>query len=255
MVKINGDVYLKTFYIPCGNLSQEYLDLQMKLKIMQMLTFGQVDIAYLADEIGMSDFLSMLKEEYDPEIAMAPTGGMSYDKDSETYVMEFKVMPTTPYVDMESYLLLDTERFMALAVYLEVDNPDDGEEYIVGPNSLIDYKTTFLEMQQEVIRWLQFMDISQEGTTLQDILSSFTEFVVGVVYIGEVAIVIFDTLELFGEDWYNSLTETPEPVLDYGVEGSSNQNIMLGFDNKAIADFANPDIDINDTDDKDWSSF
>ena len=255
MVKINGDVYLKTFYIPCGNLSQEYLDLQMKLKIMQMLTFGQVDIAYLSDEIGMDEFLSMLKEEYDPEIAMAPTGGMQYDSESETYIMEFKVMPTTYNVNMESYLLLDTERFMALAVYLEVENPDDGEEYIVGPNSRIDYKSTFLEMQQEVIRWLQLMDISQPDMTLQDILSSFTEFVVGVVYVGEVAIIIFDTLELFGEDWYAGLTDTPEPVLDYGTDGNSNQNVMLGFDNRQFDDFGDPSIDIDDTDDKDWSSF
>ena len=255
MVKINGDVYLKTFYIPCGNLSQEYLDIQLKLKIMQMLAFGQVDIAYLSNEIGMNEFLSMLKEEYDPEIAIAPTGGMQYDSESESYIMEFRVMPIKPNVDMESYLLLDTERYTALALYLEVENPDDGEEYIVGPNSLIDYETTLKEMQQEVMRWLQYMDISQPNTTLQDVLSSFTEFVMGVYYIGEVAIVIFDTLELFGEEWYNSLTDTPEPVFDYGADGNSNQNIMLGFSDKSLDDFGDPSVDINDTDDKDWSSF
>lgn len=253
MVKINGDIFLKTFYIPCGNLTEEYLNIQLKIKIMQMMMNGQIDMAYLGEEIGMKDFLAMIKEEYNPEISMKPSGQITYDSNSESYVMEYKIWPNRPGVDMDSYLVLDTERYAALALYLKAENPEDGDEYIVGPNSYIDYKNTLLEMQQEAIRWLEYMDISEPDLKLDNILTQFSEFIVGVIYLGEVVVVVFDTIELFGEPWGTSASQE---MMEYGMNGCSNQNILLGFENtKQFEDFGDPGIDVNETDDNDWSSF
>lgn len=244
---IRSKMYLKTFYIPCGNLDEDYLNLQLKLKTMQMMTGGQIDIAYLSVEIGVGEFLAMMREEYDPEIHLLPTGGMVYDNKSESYIMEFGVYPAVPNVDMDKYMHIDTERFIALAVYLEAENPSFGEEYIVGPRSKVDYESTFMNMQQEAIRWIPFIDLSTQGLELQDILNSLVEFVVGVIYIGEVAVVVLDTLEYYSAEFLNNIEEPEVPVLDYGKNGS-NQNILFGIDNST------DDEDIS-FDDEDWSSF
>lgn len=248
MVKIENDNYTKSFYIPCGNLDTDYINLQMKIKIMQMLMGGEIDIAYLEDEVGMDDFLAMLTEEYSPNITLVPTNSISYDKDSETYLMEFRVIPNSPDVNMEDYLLIDTERFMALGVYLQVGDDDfdkESGEYMIGPHSKIDYQETFLNMQQEAMRWLPFMDISKEGLELIDILDTFKEMVVGVVYLGEVAVVVMDTIGFCGEDFFNRVEEPTEQDLDFGINGS-NQNILFGFDNHTT---------IDETNDDDWSTF
>lgn len=241
-----GNVYLYTMYVPCGNLDDAYINLQLKLKTMQLLTKGDFELSYMDADIGLSEFLQMVNAEYDPDIKMITLPGTKYDKETQSFVFTFKMIPRDEYVEMNDYYEIDTERFIALGLYLEATDDGDGN-YDVNPSSRVDVKSTFEQMPRDFDSWYPFVDMSEENLCLENILKKFESAVMGVVYIGEVAVVIFDSVVL-----YEMELGLPQDLDDTEEDDSFAYNYLPYVDGtKELSE--EDEREIND--DKGWSSF